>query len=145
MVLIDPADRLSLLPGGTIEETDSGDPAAALDRKAAEEAQLALGPAHYLGYQYDETGDVYGGIGPCARIRMAAAVTHIGPSAPDPSTGRTMVRLLVTPHQAVGLLGWGEMGHRQADAAIRAATLLWGYPRGAARPITEISPTGGDL
>ncbi|MGP8298096.1 hypothetical protein ACTPOK_09130 [Streptomyces inhibens] len=145
VALLDTEDRRCRLPGGAIEVTDSADPAAALDRRAAQEAQLTLGPSHYLGLQYDDADDVYDGSGPCARVQMAAPVTRLAPSAPDPSNGRTMVRLLVTPHQAVGLLGWGERGSQQADAAVRAATTLWGFPHARSLHIAEIPRGGGHL
>ncbi|MDJ1135776.1 hypothetical protein [Streptomyces iconiensis] len=35
-----------------------------------------------------------GGIDACARLRLAAPVTAIGPSAVDPATGRRPLRLL---------------------------------------------------
>ncbi|MET7800486.1 NUDIX domain-containing protein [Streptomyces decoyicus] len=135
LVLIDTRRRLPMLPGGTVETQDA-DAAQTLQREAHEEAHLVLGPTHYLGYLHDTTSDAYSGIGACARVRMTGAITRIGPSAPDPATGATMLRLLATPHRVVELFGWGEQGRQQADAAIRAATGLWNYP--IAPPSTDI-------
>ncbi|MFF7413238.1 NUDIX hydrolase [Streptomyces lydicus] len=145
VTLLDAHNRLFRLPGGTIEMTDDADPATALERRAAQEAQLALGPSHYLGFQYDGRGDIHGGIGPCARVRMAAPVTRIGHASAEPSSGRSMVRLLATLHQATGLIGCGKRGSQQADAAVRAAAALWGFPHSRARHIAEIPHCGGQL
>ncbi|WP_406336313.1 hypothetical protein OG814_31985 [Streptomyces zaomyceticus] len=145
IVLIDTVHMLPVLPGGSVEDEDHGDPSATLKREAAEEAQLALGPAHYLGYLHDETSGAYDGLGPRARVRMAASVTRIGGSAIDPATGATMIRLLAAPHRIVELFGWGEQGHRQADAAIRAARDLWGYPQASSPTVSEIPLEGGSL
>lgn len=96
MLVIDPEDPLAMLPGGTVEPTDAS-PEAALVREAAEEAQLTLGEVERLGWVYDAAGEVYGGIGECARLRLAAPITGAGPSLVDPATGRQFARLLATP------------------------------------------------
>ncbi|MFC9228304.1 NUDIX domain-containing protein [Streptomyces decoyicus] len=127
LVVIDAPRRLPMLPGGTVEKQDL-DPTQTLHREAHEEAHLVLGSTHYLGYLHDTTSGSYGDINACARVRMAGVVTRIGPSAPDPATGATMLRLLATPHRIVELFGWGEQGRRQADAATRTANSLWGFP-----------------
>ncbi|MGX1668596.1 hypothetical protein [Streptomyces sp. NPDC055400] len=145
IALIDTTYMLPVLPGGQVEDEDHDDPSATLEREAAEEAQLALGPAHYLGYLHDEISDAYDGNGPRARVRMAAAVTHIGASAVDPATGSTMIRLLAAPHRIVDLFGWDEQARRQADAAIRAACDLWGYPESSSSTVSEIPLEGGWL
>ncbi|MFE6490714.1 NUDIX domain-containing protein [Streptomyces sp. NPDC057748] len=143
VVVIDPADPLAMLPGGTVETTDAS-PEAALVREAAEEAQLTLplGRIERLGWVYDATGAVHGGIGECARLRLAAPITAIGPSATDPASGRRYARLLATPEQAAALLGWGDQGYQQATQAARLAHEQWGTPLAAPSPITEI-PTEG--
>ncbi|MFE7808735.1 hypothetical protein ACFU51_29505 [Streptomyces sp. NPDC057430] len=143
--MIDTVHVLPVLPGGSVEDEDHGDPSATLKREAAEEAQLVLGPAHYLGYLHNETSDAYDGLGPRARVRMAASVTRIGGSAVDPATGATMIRLLAAPHRIVELFGWGEQGRRQADAAIRAARDLWGYPQASSPTVSELPLEGGWL
>lgn len=71
-----------------------------------EEAQLTLADPVRLGWVLDETGDVYGGVGPNARLRLAAQVTTIGPA-----TGHPFARLLTTPAQAAALLGWARPEH----------------------------------
>lgn len=85
-----------MLPGGTVEKADAT-PEDTLHREAAEEAQLTLTEPVRLGWVLDETGEVYGGVGPNARLRLAARVTAIGPAAVDPATGRPFARLLATP------------------------------------------------
>lgn len=142
VLVIDPDKPLATLPGGTVEPTDAS-PEAALVREAVEEAQLALGKVERLGWVYDATGAVYGGIGECARLRLAAPITEIGPSAVDPATGRRFARLLTTPRQAAALLGWGDQGYHQAELAARTALTLWGIPRAASSPITELPANGG--
>ncbi|MGP8298098.1 NUDIX domain-containing protein [Streptomyces inhibens] len=127
IVLIDTKHRLPMLPGGTVDDQDA-DPSETLEREADEEARLTLGPTHYLGYLHDPTGDAYGGNKPCARVRMAAPITHVGASMPDRATGNTMTRLLAAPHEIVDLFGWGEQGRLQAAAAVRASVALWNFP-----------------
>ncbi|WP_075779862.1 NUDIX hydrolase, partial [Streptomyces acidiscabies] len=89
VVVADPGPQgaLPMLPGGTVESTDAT-PEDTLHREAAEEAQLTLADPVRLGWVLDETGEVYGGVGPNARLRLAARVTSVGPSAVDPATGR---------------------------------------------------------
>ncbi|MGP8298128.1 NUDIX hydrolase [Streptomyces inhibens] len=141
VLVVDPAEPLTTLPGGTVEPTDAS-PEAALVREAGEEAQLTLGEIERLGWVYDATGDVYGGIGQCARLRLAAPITAIGPSAVDPATGRQLVRLLAAPEQAAALLGWGEQGYQQAEMAAHIARTRWGIPFPTVSPITELPIEG---
>ncbi|MFF6880045.1 NUDIX hydrolase [Streptomyces sp. NPDC012474] len=91
-----PRGALPMLPGGTVEKTDAT-PEDTLHREAAEEAQLTLTNPVRLGWVLDETGEVYGGVGPNARLRLAARVTAIGPAAVNPATGYPFARLLATP------------------------------------------------
>ncbi|MDQ0989655.1 NUDIX hydrolase [Streptomyces sp. V3I7] len=96
------------LTGGTVEATDAS-PEETLRREAIEEAQVPIGDDIVrLGWVHDATGEVYGGIGPCARLRLTAPVTQIGPTGVDPATGRVFARLLATPDQAAALLGWAR-------------------------------------
>ncbi|WP_326812381.1 NUDIX hydrolase [Streptomyces scopuliridis] len=141
VLVIDPNNRLAALPGGTVEPADAS-PEDTLRREAVEEAQLTIGEPARLGWVSDATGDAYGGIGPCARLRLAAPVTAVGPAAVDPATGRMFARLLATPDQAAGLLGWGETGYQQAELASRLAEDRWGPPRPVPTPITELPATG---
>ncbi|WP_063771941.1 hypothetical protein [Kitasatospora mediocidica] len=141
LTLVNPKDGIVSLPGGSLEPEDAGDPGAALAREAAEEAQAVIGPAHYLGYLYDRVGSANGGH-ECARVRMTAALHTVGPSVPDPASGRHYRRLLVAPGLAVELLGWGEPGLRQARAAVRAAVRTLAVPAAANEAIEEL-PAGG--
>ncbi|WP_225842128.1 NUDIX hydrolase [Streptomyces albus] len=142
VLVIDPAERLAMLPGGTVELKDES-PEATLVREAAEEAQLSLGNVERLGWVYDATGEVYGGIGECARLRLAARITAIGPSTTDTATGRRFARLLTTPQQAAALLGWGEQGYQQAEMAAQMAELRFGIPRALPGPVYELPVDGG--
>ncbi|MEV0577199.1 NUDIX hydrolase [Streptomyces sp. NPDC050392] len=143
VVVADPGPRgaLPMLPGGTVESTDTT-PEDTLHREAAEEGQLTLADPVRLGWVLDETGEVYGGVGPNARLRLAARVTGIGPAAVDPATGRSFARLLATPAQAAALLGWGPPGARQAQLAVEAARERWGLPTARATAIEEIPAKG---
>ncbi|MEU9059104.1 NUDIX hydrolase [Streptomyces sp. NPDC048430] len=69
VLVADPGPRgsLPMLPGGTVEKADST-PEDTLHREAAEEAQLTLTEPVRLGWVLDETGEVYGGVGPNARL-----------------------------------------------------------------------------
>ncbi|MDH6133498.1 8-oxo-dGTP pyrophosphatase MutT (NUDIX family) [Kitasatospora sp. MAA4] len=144
LTLVNPKDGIVSLPGGSLEPEDGGDPGAALAREAAEEAQAVIGPAHYLGYLYDRVGSANGGH-ECARVRMAARLCAVGPSAPDPASGRHYRRLLVAPGLAVELLGWGEPGLRQARAAVGAAVRQLGVPAAANEAIEELPMAGCEV
>ncbi|KQV04788.1 hypothetical protein ASE03_11025 [Kitasatospora sp. Root187] len=141
LTLVNPRDGVVSLPGGSLEPEDAGDPGAALAREAGEEAQAVIGPAHYLGYLYDRVGSANGGH-ECARVRMAAALRAVGPTAPDPASGRHYRRLLVAPGLAVELLGWGEPGLRQARAAVDLAARRLGVPSAAEETIEELPAAG---
>ncbi|MGX1909337.1 hypothetical protein ACWIID_10775 [Streptomyces phaeochromogenes] len=143
VVLIDTEDWWPLLPGGTVEQlADGGDPVATLKREAVEQAQVSCVDPQYLGYVYDDEGAVHGGIDPCARVRMAARVTQIGPAAPDPATGRMLLRLLAPAQQAVELFGWGEQAHLHAAAAERLAIERWGQRPAPGATVSEIPAAG---
>ncbi|MDN3025667.1 hypothetical protein [Streptomyces sp. S.PB5] len=140
-VLLDTTYWLPLLPGGKIEQADGGDPTRCLIRETREEAQAALADPCYLGYVYDAEGTVFGGGGPYARVRYAARVTHIAAAAPDPA-GRSLLRLLAPPRQAVELFGWGEQAHLQAEAAERIACDRWGLRLTPGAKVEEIPRQG---
>lgn len=93
----------------------------------------------------DETGEVYGGVGPNARLRLAARVTATGPAAVDPATGRPFARMLAALAQAAALLGWGPPGARQAQLAAETARERWGLPTARPAAIEEIPPEGMPL
>ncbi|MFF2506317.1 NUDIX domain-containing protein [Streptomyces sp. NPDC058067] len=143
VVVADPGLRgaLPMLPGGTVESTDAT-PEDTLHREAAEEAQLSLTDPVRLGWVLDETGEVYGGVGPNTRLRLAARVTGIGPAAVDPATGHPFARLLATPAQAAALLGWGPPGARQAQLAAETAQERWGLPPARPAAIEEVPAEG---
>jgi 8-oxo-dGTP pyrophosphatase MutT (NUDIX family) len=143
VLVADPGPRgaLPMLPGGTVEDTDPT-PETTLSREAAEEAQLTLTDPVRLGWVLDETGEVYGGVGPNARLRLAARITDLGPAAVDPATGRPFARLLATPAQTAALLGWGPPGARQARLAAETARERWGLPTARPIPIEEIPAEG---
>ncbi|MEV8093033.1 hypothetical protein [Streptomyces sp. TLI_235] len=141
LTLVNPKDGIVSLPGGSLEPEDAGDPAAALAREAGEEAQAVIGRPWYLGYLYDRVGSANGGH-ECARVRMAAALRRVGPSLPDPASGRHYRRLLVAPGLAVELLGWGAQGVRQARAAVAAAVAHLGVPAAANETIEELPQAG---
>ncbi|QJS99842.1 NUDIX hydrolase [Streptomyces asoensis] len=143
VLVADPGPRgaLPMLPGGTVEKADTT-PEDTLHREAVEEAQLTLTDPVRLGWVLDETGEVYGGVGPNARLRLAARVTEIGPAAVDPATGHPFARLLATPAQAAALLGWGPPGARQALLAAETARQRWGFPT-AGRTVIEEVPAEG--
>ncbi|WP_441249142.1 NUDIX domain-containing protein [Kitasatospora sp. McL0602] len=141
LTLVNPKDGVVSLPGGSLEPEDGGDPAAALAREAAEEAQAVIGAPHYLGYLYDRVGSANGGH-ECARVRMTAALRGVGPTAPDPASGRHYRRLLVAPGLAVELLGWGAPGLRQARVAVATAVVRLGVPAAANETIEELPPGG---
>ncbi|MET8183767.1 NUDIX hydrolase [Streptomyces sp. NPDC005336] len=146
VLVADPGPRgaLPMLPGGTVEKTDRT-PEDTLHREAAEEAQLTLTDPVRLGWVLDETGEVYGGVGPNARLRLAARVTDIGPTAVDPATDHPFARLLATPAQAAALLGWGPPGARQAGLAAETARERWGLPVASAAAIEEVPAEGMQL
>ncbi|NEC65912.1 NUDIX hydrolase [Streptomyces sp. SID9727] len=146
VVVADPGPQgaLPMLPGGTVEATDAT-AENTLHREAAEEGQLTLADPVRLGWVLDETGEVYGGVGPNARLRLAARVTAIGPAAVDPATGRPFARLLASPAQAAALLGWGPPGARQAQLAVDTARERWGLPIAHAAAVEEIPAEGMQL
>ncbi|MER8182164.1 hypothetical protein [Kitasatospora sp. NPDC094015] len=141
LTLVNPKDGIVSLPGGSLEAEDRGDPRAALARESAEEAQAEIGLPYYLGYLYDRVGSANGGH-ECARVRMAAALQAVGPTAPDPASGRHYRRLLVAPGLAVELLGWGAPGVRQARAAVACAVARLGVPAVANEAIEELPRAG---
>lgn len=144
LTLVNPRDGIVSLPGGSLEPEDEGDPGAALAREAGEEAQAVIGRPHYLGYLYDRVGSANGGH-ECARVRMAAALRAVGPTVPDPASGRHYRRLLVAPGLAVELLGWGPAGLRQARAAVAVAVEHIGVPAAANEAIEELPVLGGPV
>jgi 8-oxo-dGTP pyrophosphatase MutT (NUDIX family) len=120
LLVVDP-DGGYVLPGGGAEPQDA-DPLATLTREAIEEANAVLGATTHVGYLADpDGGDV--------RSRTAARLVSLGPLTPDPATGWSWSRALVTPRRAAELLGDGyEARLPQALAAQRAAHEHLGVP-----------------
>ena len=128
------------LPGGTLEPFEHRDPVAAAVREVREETQIDVTAPVHLGYVRDDRP----GREPVARVRMAAAIDRIGPSAVDPATGTVHRRLLVPPRLIAELCGWGAGAAGQTAAALAAARDLGITEPDPATPITEI-PADGTL
>jgi 8-oxo-dGTP pyrophosphatase MutT (NUDIX family) len=129
LVLLEPDTGAACLPGGTPELQDRGDPVLTLRRETREEAAAEVGAPLFIGHLAapDET---------CSRLRYAAALTRLGPAPVDPATGRTYIRILATPEQALELFDWGESAADQLAALHQARTRL-GIPKAVRQPLTE--------
>ncbi|MER8041768.1 NUDIX hydrolase [Streptomyces sp. NPDC094032] len=132
LVLLDPGTGAACLPGGTPEPHDGGDWVATLRREADEEAAARFGEPVFLGHLTDPDR-------PIARVRYAAALTHIGPSRPDPVTGHPYIRVLASPEQALELFDWGLPAAHQLAAVHRARERL-GIPRAPRQPVSVLVP-----
>ncbi|MBB0243645.1 NUDIX domain-containing protein [Streptomyces alkaliphilus] len=134
LVLLDPDTGTAGLPGGTPDPQGHADPETTLIREVHRKATAELAGTRYLGYLSDLDE-------PRARAHYAAALTSLGPAPVDPATGRTHVRILATPEQAVELLERGPSATEELHAVHRARVLL-GIPHSGRRPVTELnSPT----
>ncbi len=131
LILLEPDTGAACLPGGTPEPEDHGNPEDTLTREAREEAAAGLTGIRYLGHLSDPDE-------PCARVRYTAALTGLGPAPVDPATGRTYIRILATPEQALELFDWGPPAAEQLQAVHQARALL-GIPRAGRQPVTELS------
>ncbi|MER5634584.1 NUDIX hydrolase [Streptomyces nitrosporeus] len=136
LVLLEPDTGAALLPGGAPELPDRDDPLITLRREVREEAAAGLGKALFLGHLRDPDK-------PYARLRYAAPLTRLGPPPVDPATGRTHIRVLATPEQALELFDWGLPAAGQL-AAVHQARARLGIPRAARQPLTEL-PDATDL
>lgn len=132
LVLLEPDTGAAVLPGGTPEPEDGGDPVATAVREAREEAAAELAGARYLGYLSDPSG-------PCARVRYAASLVSLDAAQVDPATGRTYVRVLVTPEQALEFFDWGPSAAAEQLTAAHQARVLLGIPQAAHQPVTELT------
>ncbi len=79
-------------------------------RELKEEINTETETPVYIGYQLVDEGN---GTPPYAQVRMATLIRKIGLKKPDPDTGNTYDRLLVSPVKAIQLLGWGDIGAAQ--------------------------------
>lgn len=105
------------LAGGHPEVTDV-DIEATLTRELDEEINVSVRDMRVLGYQEVNEED---GTPLYAQLRLTGVVSDIRESRPDPDTGRTYRRLLVSPIRATYLLDWGKVGDLQVEAAVRVA------------------------
>ncbi|MGW6413784.1 NUDIX domain-containing protein [Streptomyces sp. NPDC055055] len=160
LVLLAPDTGAACLPGGTPEPDDRGDPVATLRREAAGKAAAELASITYVGYLSGTAGDSgekprsgsrswsrsgsasasasgAGSAGPYARVRYAALLKGLGEPPGDPATGRTHVRILATPEQALEFFDWGPSATEQLAAVHRARERLR-IPRAARRAVTEL-------
>lgn len=131
LVLIEPHTGTAVLPGGTPEEQDQGDPLSTLRREVEEEGAAQFRDPQFLGHVTDPA-DQRG------YLRYAAELTHVGPPHPDPATGYTYTRILTSPEQALEHFDWGEPASEQL-AAVHQARERLGIPRAARQPATELS------
>ncbi|MGW3387426.1 NUDIX hydrolase [Streptomyces cinereoruber] len=131
LVLLEPDTGAACLPGGTPEPQDSDDPQVTLRREALEEAAARFDEPLLLGHLTDP-GE------PHIRLRYAAALTRLGFPPVDPATGRTYLRILATPEQALELFDWGEPAAEQLTAVHQARTRL-AIPRALPQPVTELA------
>lgn len=105
-------------------------------REVSEEAAAEFGEPLFLGHLCDPDK-------PYARLRYAAPLTRLGPPSVGPATGRTHIRALATPEQALELFDWGLPAADQL-AAVHQACARLGIPRAARQPLTEL-PHATDL
>lgn len=131
LVLLGADSGGAVLPGGTPEDQDLGDPEATLRREAEEEAAARFIRPRFLGH-LTAPGTRRG------YLRYAARLTGLGPVRPDPATDQTYTRVLATPEQAVELFDWGPATAQQLAAVHRARRHL-GIPRAAPQAVTELS------
>jgi ADP-ribose pyrophosphatase YjhB (NUDIX family) len=110
------------LPGGSPESIDP-DLASTLAREALEESQVTVTDVAYLGYEQVERDGR-----PRALVRMVGRIGEFRPRHPDPDGGRLLGRLMTSLDEAPGLLGWGQSGLAQAQAASRIAGRWWEIP-----------------
>jgi hypothetical protein len=105
------------LAGGTPESYDANK-IATLKRELIEEVNTTIYEPIMVGYQLVNEEN---GTPPYAQVRMTAIIDTVGSVKPDPDTGKTYQRLLTSPSRVIDLLGWGEVGKLQVEAATRVA------------------------
>jgi 8-oxo-dGTP pyrophosphatase MutT (NUDIX family) len=112
-----------LLPGGHCDSGDDGWTDTWL-RECQEESQVRVvrESVAYLGRQV-VTGDPRAA-GPYVQVRLFGVIEAVDPSAPDPDSGYTYLRLMTSAALAARLLAWGRPGEQQARAAALAGHRL---------------------
>ena len=105
------------LAGGTPEAEDNGIEET-LRRELIEEVNVQIDTPYIVGYRLiDEENSTE----PYAQVRMASLMAEIMPAKPDPATGRTYKRYLVSPSKAIELLNWQDDGAAQINSAVDVA------------------------
>ncbi len=107
---------------GVFNFTSDEDLCATLAREAAEENQVRIDDAVYLGFQEVHRP----GRAPYAQVRMVGRIAGFDPRRPDPDGGRIYRRLMCPLHEAPRVLGWGDPAVAQANAAAHVAAERWG-------------------
>ena len=101
------------LSGGTPEVFDEN-LVATRKRELLEEINKTKKKKKNLGYQ---KVDLENGEKPFAQVRMVAKILKIGKRQPDPDSGITYERLLISPKDAGKTLNWGDIGNRIIELA----------------------------
>jgi len=110
-------DETYSIPGGHPELFDNGIEGT-LRREVIEEVNVNIDMPAIVGYRYIDSE--------YAQVRMAAMIKEIGPVQPDPATGRTYERYLVSPEKAIELLNWQDDGEVQVKSAVELMRSLYG-------------------
>lgn len=105
------------LAGGKPESFDK-DNEDTLRRELIEEINTTIKTPILVGYQLVDEGN---GKESYAQVRMTALIDVIGEKKFDPDNGKLYDRLLTSPSRAIELLGWGETGKQQIEAAYKIA------------------------
>jgi len=116
-LLIFKEDETYSLPGGHPEPFDD-DIEGTFRREVIEEVNVNIDMPAIVGYRYIDSE--------YAQVRMAALIKEIGPVQPDPATGRTYERYLVSPEEAIELLNWRDDGEVQVKSAVEVMRSLYG-------------------
>ena len=115
--------KMYSLSGGTPEPYDKT-LIDTLKRELIEEVNTTIKDDIYLvGYQLVNENN---GKPKYAQLRMAALIDKIGVKQPDPDTGETYDRVLVSPTNAIKLLDWGEIGKMIIEEACLIAQKKFG-------------------
>ncbi|MGA5819966.1 NUDIX domain-containing protein [Kitasatospora sp. NPDC094028] len=133
----DPATRTTFLPGGSLEPDESEAPETALVLLADSTARAMISFTDRFLLGHHVTGST-------ASARIVTTVKFVKPlsTAPDASAP---LRLLVSPEQAVDLLGGGKALRAEMAAAVRLATQEIGLPDAGRYPVTELPAEGRSL